>query len=60
MHSITLTQLRDKKNWLPWIQRDEAVELRSRKTVIGYIIPPDWRVPERFQKRADEPDNAQR
>jgi hypothetical protein len=60
MHSIALTQLREKKNWLPWIQRGEAVELRGRTTVIGYIVPPNWRVPERFQKRADELDHAER
>jgi hypothetical protein len=39
-HSITLSQLRFKKLWLPWIKAGERVELRSRKTVVGYIVPP--------------------
>jgi hypothetical protein len=39
MRSITLSQLRDTRLWLPWLKAGETIELRERKTVIAHIIP---------------------
>jgi antitoxin (DNA-binding transcriptional repressor) of toxin-antitoxin stability system len=39
MRSITLSQLRNTRLWLPWLKAGETIELRSRKRVIGRIVP---------------------
>ncbi len=39
MRSITLSQLRNPKVWLPWLKAGETIELRERKRVIAHIIP---------------------
>lgn len=39
MRSITLSQLRTPKLWLPWLRAGETVLLCDRKTVIARIVP---------------------
>jgi antitoxin (DNA-binding transcriptional repressor) of toxin-antitoxin stability system len=39
MRSITLSQLRTSKLWLPWLKAGETIELRERKRAIAQIIP---------------------
>ena len=39
MPSITLSQLRNTRLLIALLKAGEKIELRSRKTVIGYIIP---------------------
>ena len=47
MHSITLSQLRYARLWLPWLKAGETIELRERKRVIAHIIPVvPWPFPE--------------
>ena len=39
MRSITLSQLRTPKLWLPWLRAGETILLCERKTVIARIVP---------------------
>jgi antitoxin (DNA-binding transcriptional repressor) of toxin-antitoxin stability system len=39
MRSITLSQLRTPKLWLPWLKAGETILLCERKTVIARIVP---------------------
>jgi hypothetical protein len=39
MRSITLSQLRTPKLWLPWLRAGETILLCERKTVIGRFVP---------------------
>jgi antitoxin (DNA-binding transcriptional repressor) of toxin-antitoxin stability system len=39
MRSITLSQLRTPKLWLPWLRAGETILLCERKTVIAWIVP---------------------
>jgi antitoxin (DNA-binding transcriptional repressor) of toxin-antitoxin stability system len=39
MRSITLSQLRTPKLWLPWLKAGETILLCDRKTVIARIVP---------------------
>jgi antitoxin (DNA-binding transcriptional repressor) of toxin-antitoxin stability system len=39
MRSITLSQLRYTRLWLPWLKAGETIELRERNCVIAHIIP---------------------
>jgi antitoxin (DNA-binding transcriptional repressor) of toxin-antitoxin stability system len=39
MRSITLSQLRNTRLWLPWLKAGETIELRERRRVIAHIIP---------------------
>jgi hypothetical protein len=59
MQSITLSQLRDKKLWLPIIAAGQVVELRSRKEVIGHIRPPGWPLPEKHTTPEPPPEDTQ-
>ncbi|MGO9339339.1 MAG: hypothetical protein ACLPY1_17725 [Terracidiphilus sp.] len=59
MQSITLSQLRHKKLWLPFIQAGQVVELRSRKKVIGHIRPPRRPLPEGYTNPETNPKDAQ-
>jgi antitoxin (DNA-binding transcriptional repressor) of toxin-antitoxin stability system len=39
MRSITLSQLRTPKLWLPWLRAGETILLCERRTVIARIVP---------------------
>jgi antitoxin (DNA-binding transcriptional repressor) of toxin-antitoxin stability system len=39
MRSITLSQLRTPKLWLPWLKAGETILLCERKRVIAQIVP---------------------
>jgi hypothetical protein len=39
MRSITLSQLRTPKLWLPWLKAGEAVLLYDRKILIARFVP---------------------
>jgi antitoxin (DNA-binding transcriptional repressor) of toxin-antitoxin stability system len=47
MRSITISQLRNTRLWLPWIKAGETIDLYFRKELIGRIVPH-----ERFLKNA--------
>ena len=59
MQSITLSQLRHKKLWLPFIEAGQVVELCSRKEVIGHIRPPSRPLPENHTNPETRPKDAQ-
>jgi hypothetical protein len=59
MQSITLSRLRYKKLWLPFIQTGQVVELRSRKKVIGHNRPPSRPLPENYTNPETLPKDAQ-
>jgi hypothetical protein len=56
MHSITFSQLRHTRLWLPWLKAGETIELRSRKRVIGWIVP-DESIIEKQPISPQEPKN---
>jgi hypothetical protein len=39
MRTITLSQLRNTRLWLPWLKAGEKIELRYRKRLIAWIVP---------------------
>jgi hypothetical protein len=59
IQSITLSQLRHKKLWLPFIQAGQVVELRSRKKVIGHILTPSRPLPETYTNPETIPKDPQ-
>jgi hypothetical protein len=50
MRSITLSQLRTPKLWLPWLKAGETIFLCERKRVIAQFVPR-----QSFIKRSTDP-----